>query len=357
MRVIATKSLEPGTILGKTIFNENGQVLLSRGVAFTSRVIERLDKYDITYVYIEDGHTEDIETQYPISEKVRMKAIKSIKDSFSSVNEQSNHFVFEKSGREMRGIVRSLMNELRDHNEVISLLSDVFTYDDYIFTHSLNVTMYALALGKELQLPAQKMEELGLGAILHDIGKITVPKEVLLKPEKLNEEEFEIIKNHSEAGFEILRNAPNIPLVAAHCAYQHHERLNGSGYPRGIEENEIHLFGKILAVADVFDAVTSNRVYRDAMLPHEGLEVLYSGVGTLFDRKMVEAFRRCIAVYPSGLTVGLDDGRKGVVVRQHPHLCDRPIIRVWENAEPAYDMDLSKELNIVITNCDTTSLS
>ncbi|SFJ41205.1 HD-GYP domain, c-di-GMP phosphodiesterase class II (or its inactivated variant) [Halobacillus dabanensis] len=360
MRVVATRSLEPGSVLAKTIYNENGQALLHQGVSFTEKVINRLKAYDITYVYIEDGRTEDVIAHSPISEQMRMKAIKSIKQTFSAANHSftTKSYMLERSGTEMRGVVRSLMEELRNHKEVVSLLSDVFTFDDYIFTHSLNVTMYALALGKELRLSTVQLEELGLGSILHDVGKISVPREILQKRGKLTEEEFEWIKIHSEAGFEMLRQSPNIPLLAAHCAYQHHERLDGSGYPRGIYGQDIHLFGKILAIADVFDAVTSNRVYREAMLPHEGLEILYSGAGTLFDKDMVEAFRRCIAVYPNGLSVRLGDGRKGIVVKQHPHLCDRPTVRIINDDRTiGQDLDLSKELNIMVTNCHTTSVS
>ncbi|GEN54281.1 HD-GYP domain-containing protein [Halobacillus faecis] len=361
MRVVATSSLVPGAVLAKTIYNESGRALLQNGIAFTPRIIERLKSFDITYVYVEDGRTSDIIANSPLSEKTRMHAIHFIKQSFSTIHQSvlSNHrYVLEETGQEMHGIVSSLIKELQNHGEVMSLLSDVFTHDDYIFTHSLNVTMYALALGKELNLPSSKMEALGLGAILHDVGKVNVPREVLLKPGKLTEEEFKCIQTHTESGFEILRQSSNIPLLAAHCAYQHHERLDGSGYPRGIKSEDIHLFGKILAIADVFDAVTSNRVYRDAMLPHGGLEILYSGSGSLFDQSLVEAFRRCIAVYPNGLSVQLDDGREAIVVKQNPNLCDRPIVReIKGDGTTGRDIDLSKELNIMISNCHLTSAS
>ncbi|WP_079478341.1 HD-GYP domain-containing protein [Halobacillus salinus] len=364
MRLTLTSSLQAGDRLGKTIYNDNGKILLSSGVHLTERMIERLADFHITYVYIEDADTADIESHYPIPEELRVEAVKSIKKSFRDAQDSETlkkGFVFEKSAQEMNGIVRSIMMELQQHKEAITLLSDVFTYDDYIFTHSLNVTMYALTLGKQLQLPYNKLEKLGMGAILHDVGKMMVPREVLLKPGKLTNSEFELIKTHAEAGFELLRSSREIPLVAAHCAFQHHERLDGSGYPRGLVGDDIHDFGKILAIADVFDAITSNRVYRNAMLPHEGLEIIYSGAGTLFDQHMVEAFRKCIAIYPNGLSIELNDGRKGVVVRQNPSLCDRPIVRIFEEngleLPDKYDIDLAKELNVVVKNCDTISVS
>lgn len=195
------------------------------------------------------------------------------------------------------------------------------------------------------------MESLGVGALLHDIGKILIPSHILNKPTQLSDEEFELVKAHTEYGFDILRRQDQFPSVVAHCAYQHHERIDGSGYPRQLKGNEIHQFGKIIGIADVFDAMTSNRVYRDAMLPHDAMEVLYGGAAIKFDKNMVEQFKKTIALYPNGITVSLSDGRKGIVIRQHPHLFHRPVIRIVEEdgQEVApYDIDLSKVLNVMI---------
>lgn len=176
----------------------------------------------------------------------------------------------------------------------------------------------------------KNLEILGLGAILHDVGKMLVPLEILRKPGQLTEKEFEQIRKHADYGFHLIKNVHTVSLLVANCAYQHHERLDGSGYPRGIKGDEIHYFGKIIAVADVFDAVTSNRVYRNAMLPHQGLEVLYAGVGRKFDNTIIEAFRRAVAIYPNGLSVELNDGRKGVVSAQNEGIGDCPMIRILE---------------------------
>jgi HD-GYP domain-containing protein (c-di-GMP phosphodiesterase class II) len=183
-----------------------------------------------------------------------------------------------------------------------------------------------------------------------------IPLDILLKPGKLTQEEYEIIKQHAEVGFQMLRKVQTMPLLVAHCAYQHHERLNGSGYPRGITGDNIHLYGKIIAVADVFDAITSNRVYRQAMLPHEALEILYSGIDTLYDKEIVQAFKKSIVLYPTGLGVTLSSGEKGIVCRQNKGLNERPIIRVLEkNGEDVipYELDLKINLATLITSCET----
>ncbi|MCT2535916.1 HD-GYP domain-containing protein [Aquibacillus koreensis] len=358
MRLVATKTIRDGSELAKTIYNDNGQVLIQRDIKLTKRMLKRLQDLGITYVYIKDAFTEDIIIDPPIPEELRIEAVQMVRTSFDEIRKQGfnrNAYLFEKTSAKMADMVGNIVNEVSNRDEVISIMSDILISDDYIFSHSINVTIYALAIASELNYSPKKIEHIGLGAMLHDVGKVFIPEPILNKAGRLTNHEFDIIKTHSEEGFNFLRKASTVPLLVAHCAYQHHERLDGSGYPRGIMENDIHPYGKLLAVADVFDAVTSNRVYRDAMLPHEGLEILYSGSGTLFDRGMVEAFRKTIAVYPNGIEVELSDGREGIVVKQNKNLYERPVIRIirefGQDVKP-YDIDLAKVLNVMIVNCD-----
>ncbi|MDP4085631.1 MAG: HD-GYP domain-containing protein [Bacillota bacterium] len=361
MRLVKTATISQGAYLGKAIYNDKGKILLNEGVKLQDDLLKRLTDMGIHYIYIKDKKTEDIEIQEPISTGLRRKAIHSIEQNFldlQSGNNSSYSVVVEQAAKDFSKIIREILFEIKNNKDLLVLLADVYTYDHYIFIHSLNVTMYTLAIGLKLNLTEKELEILGLGAILHDVGKMKVPEKILLKPDRLTKEEFEEVKKHAEVGYHILRKIPTVSLIVAHCAFQHHERLNGSGYPRGIKESEIHLFGKIIAVADVFDAVTSNRVYRQAMLPHEGLEILYAGSGTLFDTKIIEAFRQAVAVYPTGITVILNDGRKGIVSGQNAGLSGRPIVRILEQngaeiTEP-YDLDLKSELDVMITACDTT---
>ncbi|WML47063.1 HD-GYP domain-containing protein [Neobacillus sp. PS3-34] len=360
MRLVATASVAKGAILGKAIYNDRGKVLLNQGVELDEKLLERLEGMGIHYIYVTDSKTEDIIVKEPLSVKVRQKAIQTIESNFTQIQDErflSGSIVLEKATKDFKTLIKYIVSEIKQNDDLLVLLSDIFTYDHYIFTHSLNVTMYSLAIGLQLNLPPKDLEILGLGAILHDVGKMKVDEHILLKPGRLTEDEYEEIKKHAEQGYNILRKIPGLPLIVAHCAFQHHERLDGSGYPRGIQGSEIHDFGKIIAVADVFDAVTSNRVYRRAMLPHEGLEILYAGSGSLYESSLIEAFRQAVAIYPAGITVELSDGRKGVVSRQNKGLSDRPTVRIFGDngteVEP-YDLDLKTELHIVITACDTT---
>jgi putative nucleotidyltransferase with HDIG domain len=359
MRLVATTSVDEGALLGKAIINDQGKILLNVGARLEGKILNRLLEFGIDYIYIKDHDTDDLILVNSISDPIRVNAIKTIGETFKQIQldtKVSHSFVLAQSAKKFKKLISLLLEELQRSKELLNLLSDVFIHDHYIFSHSLNVTLYALAIGIEMKLSPKELEQLGLGAILHDVGKMKVPEEILSKPGRLTGEEFQIIKAHAEEGFQLLRNIPEISLIVAHCAFQHHERLNGSGYPRGLKGDDIHLFGRILGVADVFDAVTSNRVYRPAMLPHEGLEILYSGSGNLFDSKVVDAFRRAVAIYPVGLTVILSDGRKGVVAAQNPGLSERPVVRVLEGngkrVEP-YEIDLKVNLSIMIVSCDT----
>ncbi|MED4531653.1 HD-GYP domain-containing protein [Metabacillus fastidiosus] len=359
MRLITLHRCRPGTKLGKAIYNENGKVLLAKGAELTDRLIERLKQLNIFTVYIEDDASDGIDVVEAIPEELRNEVSNVIIESLNTISELNGNKLniqgmvkSEKAIQNFQKIFKNILNCLTENRTALNLLATTKIYENHVYTHSLNVTIYACQLAIENGLPNKQIEEIGLGAMLHDLGKLYVQPEILNKPGKLTDEEFEEMKAHSELGFEILKNIHDIPLPVAHCAFQHHERMDGKGYPRGIKGNEIHPYARILSVADVFDAVTTHRVYRPGMLPHQGLELLYSGFGTHFESKQVQLFKECIAIYPEGLTVKLNDGRTGIVSKYHFHAAGRPkirIIRDEENREVTpYEIDLSEKGHLTV---------
>ena len=191
--------------------------------------------------------------------------------------------------------------------------------------------------------------DLGVGAILHDVGKMWVPTEVLNKPGRLTDEEFAVMKKHTEYGHELLARQPELSFLVAHCAFQHHERINGTGYPRGLGGEEMHLFAKIISVADVYDALVMNRPYKSGMSPSDAMEFLFSNVGSHFEIDIVSQFSRKVSMYPLGTQVTLSDGREAVVVNLHDSVPNRPIVRILGD-DPAKmeDVDLARTLNLTI---------
>ncbi|HLQ98000.1 MAG TPA: HD-GYP domain-containing protein [Candidatus Dormibacteraeota bacterium] len=358
MRLKQTKFLKQGEILAQPIYNEKGNILIQRDMHLTSTMIERLNNQGVTYVYIKDEEDSSIELESVIPNELRVHATDVIKNTFEELKGNpitKKSYLFENKESQLGTVVKDIVKEIKHKDEAVSLLTDILISDDYTFQHSLNVTIYSLAIGSKLKLSEKELADLGIGAMLHDIGKIFIEKDILLKADRLTDEEFTIMQSHTQLGFDFIRKMTDLPAVIAHCAYQHHERLDGSGYPRGLTNHDIHKYAKIIAIADVFDAVTSNRVYREAMLPHVGLEILYAGAVNIFDKDMVAAFKSSIVAYPNGLIVELNDQRKGIVVTQNKHVCDRPIIEIIQDNDgkltTPYQVDLTKENNLTIIAC------
>lgn len=354
MRLVSTSDCQEGMQLAKAIFNDDGLVLINEGVQLTKKMIERLVNMGITYVYIKDSRTEDIVIPEVLTEETRRLAMETIKEQFSKLSDSGKllHAVQDpKFIKSFKKSVECIIEDLNNFQGVMSALTNMYSYDQYTFTHSLHVTIYSITLAMAKNYSEKQILEIGLGAMLHDIGKLTTPHEILTKPGKLTEEEFAIIKEHPTTGFEILRKIHEVPFVCAHCAYQHHERENGSGYPRGLKDKEIHEYAKLIGLCDVFDALTSHRSYRKAMPAHQAMEIIFAGSGTLFQKELVELFRDTISLYPVGMTVKLSDGSIGVVIALNKSLPSRPVVRLIRDQmgqATMKEINLAEKLSLVI---------
>jgi len=361
LRLVSIHHCHPGMVIAKTIYTEQGLVLIAKGTMLTERIINLLKKRNISFLYVEDDRLKDIEVTDSIPVELRVEALNAINEVYEQIsmeNSKKSRVFDGVSIEKLKLALKDLMKEIKSKNNVINLLADMFSYDSYTFSHSTNVTLYTIAMAIQLDFSEKQLMEIGIGSMLHDIGKRKIPKEILHKKGKLTQEEYEILKLHTEYGFHILRNEPSISLLSAHCALQHHEKIDGSGYPQGLKGDEIHYYSKILAVADVFDALTSDRPYRKALLPHEAMEVLYAETYTHFDPKYVKVFQQSVATYPVGITVTLNTGETGVVVAYHKNFPNRPTVRVitdekGNSLENPYDLELLKYPSIVIADCET----
>ena len=212
-------------------------------------------------------------------------------------------------------------------------LTKLKTYDDYTFTHCLNVTALAVSFGCHLHLSRDNLRLLGLGAMLHDAGKTGVPLEILNKPARLTEEEFEVMKTHPALGARLLEKTQKVPAPAIDIALHHHERLDGNGYPDGLKGPQVHTFLTIVGLVDVYDALSSERIYHRAVPPHEALKVLFTLRNTHFESIWVERFIQCLGIYPAGTLVRLSTGEIGLVVDVNRSSMLRPILRIVINQQ------------------------
>lgn len=230
------------------------------------------------------------------------------------------------------GAVGRMVDSVFRNQDALTSLARLKSFDDYTFAHCVNVCILSLALGRQMGLERADLEDLGTGAILHDIGKMLVPGKVLNKPGKLTDEEFTIMKRHAELGGDMLSGA-KIGEAAMLVALQHHERFDGSGYYKGLAKDDIHIFARIAAVADVYDAMTSKRIYQAGMVPEEALKRLYLMRGTHFQPEIVETLIKCLGIYPIGTFVELNTGELAVVKmvnRSHPM---QPVIQLLSDRE------------------------
>lgn len=195
-------------------------------------------------------------------------------------------------------------------------LARLKTADDYTYMHSVAVCALMIALSRQLKLSDEETREAGLAGLLHDIGKMAVPTAILNKPGKLTDEEFVSIKEHPAAGYQMLLEAKGVGAVALDVCLHHHEKMDGTGYPKGLEGDQISLYARMGAVCDVYDAITSNRPYKAGWCPAESLRKMSEWSRGHFDDRVFQAFVKSIGIYPVGTLVKLHSGRLGVVVEQ-----------------------------------------
>src|SRR5690606_7141976 len=215
MRLLPISACRSGMRLAKSIYSEEGLVLLAEGVELTDPLLNRLKDLGLRFLYIRDPRTEGIQVREPISQETRRRAMHAIKRTFRDyIDRPSQHAngVYPYVGREMREVMRLIVDDLSRNRDAMMMLMDMQTVDHYLYSHSLNVCIYATMLGLAYGYEGEDLLTLGLGALLHDIGKTQINMQVLLKPGKLNEEELKEMRRHAEIGYLLLKDEPNIPL-------------------------------------------------------------------------------------------------------------------------------------------------
>lgn len=243
-------------------------------------------------------------------------------------------------GPDLRELVSSsalLANEVATDPYAVAALTHLRNCDDYTVEHSADVGILMVAIGRTMGMDENTLRDLALAGLVHDIGKQRIPDEMLKKQGPLTEEEWKLMKQHPEMGIEVLRESmPQCPESVLYVVRQHHERLDGSGYPNGLFKKDLHLHSMIAAVSDVFDATTADRPYRKARAAREALMLIYGSRGTHFDSNVVTALIKLVGVYPVGTRVQLDSGEVGTVVAPNPEDSTRPVVEVEKDRYGRY---------------------
>ena len=248
---------------------------------------------------------------------------------------------------QVENIVERMTESILNNSDALISLARIKSKDEYTYLHSLAVAALCISFGEELQLSDLQVKSLGVGGLLHDIGKVRIPGEILNKPGPLTEREFELMKKHVNYGDCILRQSTNIEEDAIAVTLHHHERLDGTGYPEGLKGDEISFFGQIAAIVDIYDALTSERCYKNAMAPTDAMRKLFEWSDCYLGRRLVERFIAHLGIYPIGTIVRLQSGVIGVVIDHGERGLLHPIVRALYDFKAnkvvaPFDVDLSR---------------
>ncbi|WP_270165184.1 HD-GYP domain-containing protein [Paenibacillus sp. SYP-B4298] len=357
MRRVNIGSVRSGERLAKPVLRENGHVLLGLGVELNDRFIDRLRDMGVDYVFIEDHVTDDIMPEEVIREETRKNAVDSVYKTMNSIMDNpatKGRAVAPELGRTFRNVFGQILQDLMGRREVLVNLESIHTSDAYLFQHSVNVAVLAGIIGLAKGYNRNQLEDLGIGALLFDVGMTQVPQELLKKKAALTKEEMQVVQKHTVEGFNLLRHQYDLSLLSAHCALQHHERYDGTGYPRGLKKDEIHEYAQIVAIADVYDALTSPRPHRPRYTPSEAIEYLFAAGNSYFDVNLIRLFCKHISIYPIATTIQLNSGQIGVVSANDSLAVHRPTVRIIQEADGTkvkepYEIDLKDSLHLMIS--------
>ncbi|NHN32307.1 HD-GYP domain-containing protein [Paenibacillus agricola] len=362
MRLLPLAMVKPGMRLGKPIISEKGQIWIGYNMELSQSMINKLIQLGYQQIYIVDKRTDDIYIEEVLREETRsllsgqlMRTFQTLQASRSLTLGDRN--VLSKTAHRCIGLIREdLKSYTRPSADTIMLMvlnRSSFSIVEHFYQNALHVCVYAIQIGMIEGYSSVDLEALGLGAMLHDIGNSLVPQALLTKKSSLTKMEFAQIQKHTELGFKLLREIPGIPILSAHCALQHHEKVNGTGYPLALAGTHVHPFAQWVGLLDAYDAMTNPRPYRASLPPDHALENLFTGAGTLYDKSKVEFFRNKVAIYPVGLSVRLSTGQTGIVSKINPSFKQRPVVRVLTNEHGEQlrhpeEVDLSSHLHIMI---------
>lgn len=256
----------------------------------------------------------------------------------------------------IKSLVKDCVKSVIRNSGALSWLTQIRNRDDYTAEHSLRVAIMSIAFGKDLDLLEEELENLGVCGLLHDVGKVRVPLEVLNKEGRLTAEEFQAMRTHPTEGKKLLQSKRDVFAGAVDVAYSHHERVDGKGYPRGITSEKIPYFAKIVAITDAYDAITSNRCYRNGSSSLEALRIIYDDRGLHFDRELAERFVRFIGIYPPGHIAELNTGHIGIILSSQQDHKLRPKVMIVRSTDKQTPMEKVIDLHEVQKLKDGTPL-
>ncbi|MEW6620473.1 MAG: HD-GYP domain-containing protein [bacterium] len=286
-----------------------------------------------------------------ISDQTQKEVLKAVKYIMSNV--KIGKAIEEEP---LKNAITQMVEEIVSNPEAIVNLAKIKTHDEYTFAHSTNVCALTILLCVKREIKKSEIEEIALGAMLHDIGKTRLAEEILLKPDKLMIKEYEEVRKHPIYGYEILNENRRLSQITKLIAYQHHERWDGSGYPQSLSKDKIHPSVRLVSLVNLYDSLTMDKPYRSKFLPHDAMRLIISQSGSNFPVKDVKEFVDDMSIYPAGSFVRLNTGEIGVVTKINRHAVIRPWVKILLNEKreilyKPFEINLFKDEQRFIVNC------
>jgi len=347
MQKLSLDEVKAGMILAKDVVLKDGRILLLKGFTIKPRYISKLKSYDVPYIYVEkDG----VELEEFNEDRVYGDAFSSIKGIMECIRNDKKYDLVQ-----LKETVYDMVGHILNDDMLFMTLTGIRDIDNYTFLHSVDVCIYSVITAKAMNLQYDEIHELAMAAILHDVGKCKIPISILNKPGKLTDEEFEIMKRHSLYGYEIASQMPGVSEKTARIISQHHEKWDGTGYPAGLKNYDIELGARIISIADVYDALTADRIYRKRFMPHEAAEYLMADNESQFDSEIMKTFINSIAIYPKDVVVLLNTGEVARVLPSKGMASLRPKVSVITKKDgppvfTPYEIDLRENPTIFVTD-------
>lgn len=343
--------LKPGMIIDQSIVTTEGQLVVVRETALTPELITTLREMKFTSVYIREGSEDAAPMPESAPPAEILKTIRSkrkndpetfaLKDSVKESVSTSIAHIFNNADspnivNEANAISNIIMNSIESNDAVAFNIDELKVCDEYTFTHCVEVATISMIIAKQMALPQEEITQIGLTGLLHDIGKSKIPLEVLNKPGALSDEEFSIMKQHPVIGFHLLKGNEGLSKEVLYGVLQHHEKINGAGYPMGVSGDKVTPYARILAVADIFDALVSVRPYKSAFTKRDATEMIIAMTAEL-DIQVIRAFLNSVILYPVDTEVSLSTKEKAKVVKNNIGFPLRPVV-VGLTSGKVYDL-------------------
>lgn len=334
---IKVSSLKPGAKLGKDIYSCDATLLLGKGTVITNEHLKSFASRGIDEIFV-------------LESNLQSKPRKNFADVFTNTLDivHSNMLQIQLGKKldyeEMDEAVDLLVEQVFDVNDLFRHMRLMKNKDEYLYTHSINVALLAILIGRWMKCDQTTIKEIGMAGVLHDIGKVFIDNKILNKPGKLTAEEYQIVKSHTTLGYNLLSQDKQVSEEVCKAALMHHERTDGSGYPMGLHGRDIGFYASVVAVADVYDALTSDRSYSSKVSPYIAVEVLWDESFGKLDPHIVKVFYDKITSFYIGNEVILSNNMRGVVVYLNPSQPTRPIVMVEDEF---VDLAIERKLYIM----------